>query len=80
MDALKIFESKEFGKIRTILQDGEPWFVAADVCKALDIQNATDAIKKLDDDERARLNLGHPYGETNIISESGLYDLIGRAS
>ena len=76
MDELRIFESPDFGQVRTVTQDGEPWFVAADVCKALDIQNPTDAIKKLDDDEKARLNLGLRGGDTNVVNEPGLYSLV----
>lgn len=48
----------------------------ADVCKALEVLNPTDAIKKLDDDEKARFNLGLRGGETNIINEPGLYSLV----
>lgn len=73
---IRIFENNEYGTIRTTVRDGEPWFVAADVCKALDIQNPTDTIKKLDDDEKARLNLGLRGGDTNVVNESGLYSLV----
>lgn len=76
---IKIFEKEEFGKIRTIIIDGEPWFVAADVCNILGIQNPTDTLKKqLEDFERARFNLGR-QGEANIISESGFYSLVLRS-
>lgn len=61
--------------VRSITIDGEPWFVAADVCAVLEVQNTTDALSRLDDDEKARLNLGLPGGDTNIINESGLYSL-----
>ena len=44
MNEMQVFESKEFGSIRTIMQDGEPWFVAADVCRALEIANHRDAL------------------------------------
>ena len=75
-DRLQTFTSSEFGRVRTIDIDGEPWFVAADVCEALDIRNPTDTIKKLDDDEKARLNLGLRGGDTNVVNESGLYSLV----
>lgn len=75
-NVIKVFESNEFGAVRTAIINGEPWFVAADVCKALDIQNPTDAIKKLDDDEKARLNLGLRGGDTNVVNEPGLYSLV----
>lgn len=61
--------------IRTVTVGGEPWFVAKDVCDALGISNPTDALKRLDDDERARFNLGR-QGEANIVNEPGLYSLI----
>ena len=49
-----------------------------DVCAVLGIQNPSDAVKILDEDERARFNLGR-QGEANIIAESGLYTLIMRS-
>lgn len=54
---------------------GEPWFVAKDVCDILEISNPSDALKRLDDDERSRFNLGR-QGEMNIINEAGLYALV----
>ena len=60
---------------RAMLRDGEPWFVAADVCAALDIQNATQAVARLDDEDRAMFSIA-PQGETNAVNESGLYSLI----
>lgn len=54
---------------------GEPWFVAKDVCDILEISNPSDALKRLDDDERSRFNLGR-QGETNLINEAGLYALV----
>ena len=51
MNEIQIFTNEQFGQIRTISQNGEPWFVAADVCRALDIANPRDAVTRLDDDE-----------------------------
>ena len=76
MNELKTFQNPKFGTIRTTTINGEPWFVAADVCEALEIQNPTDAIKKLDEDEKARLNLGLRGGDTNVVNEPGLYALV----
>lgn len=76
MNELKAFKNPKFGTIRTTTINGEPWFVAADVCEALEIQNPTDAIKKLDEDEKARLNLGLRGGDTNVVNEPGLYALV----
>lgn len=73
---LQVFENSRFGEVRTIQVEGEPWFVAADVCRALEILNTTDAIKRLDEDEKSRFNLGLPGGATNCVNEFGLYTLI----
>lgn len=58
MNELTVFNNEEFGEIRTITIDGEPWFVAADVCRALDLSNPTIATSRLDEDERTKFNLG----------------------
>jgi anti-repressor protein len=75
MNSLKVFENKEFGKVRTITENGEPLFIAADVCKALDIKNFTQAVSRLDTDERSMLNIGR-QGKTNVVNEYGLYNLV----
>lgn len=76
MNELQIFNSEEFGEIRTITKDGEPWFVASDICKALDLSNPTMATQRLDDDEKAKFNLGLSGGDTNCVNEYGLYNLV----
>lgn len=63
--------------VRTITIDKEPWFVAADVCKVLGLENPSIAIQSLDEDERAKFNLGR-CGEANFVNESGLYTIILR--
>lgn len=70
----------ESNQIRVIDRDGAPWFVAADVCGALGIKNPSDAISKLDDDERGLALIETPGGAQRvaIINESGLYTLILR--
>lgn len=78
MNDLQIFNNEEFGEVRTVVLNSEPMFCLADVCKALDIKNATDVAKRIDDDERTRLNLGR-QGETNFVTESGLYAVILRS-
>lgn len=79
MNELQIFNSSEFGEIRTITKDGEPMFCLMDICKALEIKNATDVAKRLEEDEVTRFNLGGRVGETNFITESGLYAVILRS-
>lgn len=74
-EIMKVFSNAMFGDVRILLQGDKPWFVAKDVCDCLEIKNTTDALKRLDDDERARFNLGR-QGETNIVNEYGLYSLV----
>ena len=78
MNDLQIFNNEEFGEVRTAVVNDEPMFCLIDICKALEIKNATDVAKRLDEDERTRLNLGR-QGETNFITESGLYAVILRS-
>lgn len=76
---IKVFENAEFGSVRTVTINGEPWFVAADVCKALEINNVSMAISRLDDDEKNTISLtegipGNP--NKTIVNEPGLYSLV----
>ena len=75
---LQLFQKEEFGTIRTVMINGEPWFVAKDVCDILGTTNPTMAMDGLEDFERAKFNLGR-QGEANIISESGFYTLVLRS-
>ena len=72
---LMIFENETFGKVRTLNLNGEPWFVAVDVCSVLDLSNPTIAVSRLDEDERAKFNLGR-QGDATIVNEPGLYTLV----
>lgn len=72
---LMLFENEAFGKVRTLNLNGEPWFVAADVCSVLDLSNPTIAVSRLDEDERAKFNLGR-QGDATIVNEPGLYTLV----
>ena len=79
MNDLQIFENKDFGKVRTVTLNGAPCFVAADVCRALDIGNPTDALRRLDDDEKALVSIegiSNGNNKVNIVNESGLYSLV----
>lgn len=75
MNEMQIFNNSEFGEIRTITKDNEPWFVASDICRSLDLSNPTMAMQRIDDDEKAKFNLGLSGGETNCVNEYGLYSL-----
>lgn len=72
---LQVFNSEEFGNVRVVMKNGVPWFVAADVCRVLELTNPTVALERVDDDEKAKFNLGLPGGDTNVVNESGLYAL-----
>ena len=79
MNELQVFNNPAFGDIRAMTIDGEPWFVAADVCKALEISNPTKATSRLDEDERNTLTLsegnrGNP--NVTVVNEPGLYGLV----
>ena len=78
---MQVFSSEQFGNVRVVERDGEPWFVAADVCKALEIGNPSQVLVRLEDDEKMNTlisNEGNQRGNPNmtVVNESGLYALI----
>lgn len=79
MDKLKIFENKEFGKIRTVSIDDQAWFVGKDIATALGYKDSSDALKKhveFDDKLTRRFADSGQNREMYVINESGLYSLI----
>lgn len=80
MNDLQIFNSPEFGEIRTIEKDGEPWFVGKDVAAALGYERPTKAIlDHVDDEDKDEVPIQDSIGRsqnTPIINESGLYSLV----
>lgn len=64
--------------VRTVLKDGETWFVAADVCTVLELINPTKAVLRLDEDEKGLISIQGAGGvqKVNAVSESGLYALV----
>lgn len=80
MNELQMFESAEFGKMRTLVKDGDPWFVGKDVAEILGYSNTRDAMAKhVDDEDKNTVAIrdgiqGNP--NVTIINESGLYSLI----
>lgn len=78
---LTVFTGPSGEKLRVILQDDQPWFIASDVCAALDITNARDAVSSLDDDERGVVSTDTPGGRQRktAVTEPGLYSLIMRS-
>ena len=79
MNNLQIFNNPEFGEIRTVVIDGEPWFVGNDCAKALGYKNLYNGVNKNVDEEDRRVSpVGSTSGiqQTTVINESGLYALI----
>ena len=80
MTDLQIFNSPEFGQIRTVEKDGEPWFVGKDVAAALGYERPTKAIlDHVDDEDKDEVPIQDSIGRsqnTPIINESGLYSLV----
>ena len=75
----------ESNSIRTLAINNEPWFVAVDICRVLNLSSPSMAIANLDDDEKYTLSLtegiegvGKQVQELNLVSESGMYTLILR--
>ena len=79
MNEIQKFVNKQFGEIRTVTINNEPWFAAKDICDILGVTNPTMSLKNLETDEVTKLNLGGLEGETNFISESGFYTLVLRS-
>ncbi len=78
---IKIFENEKFGKVRTVIIDGEPWFVLTDICKVLEISNSRMVAGRLDAEElmSVKLTSGGQRREMTAVSESGLYAVILRS-
>lgn len=76
---IKVFENEQFGKIRVVEKNNEPWFIAKDVCKALGLAQVSRAIQKLDEDEVTNSKVIDSIGreqKVNAISEAGMYSLV----
>lgn len=78
MNEIQIFEHEAFGQIRVIDRDGEPWFVAVDVCSALELEDTGRATSRLDEDELTRIKIvsGGQNREMLAVNEPGLYSLV----
>lgn len=79
MNEIKVFNNAEFGKIRTLNRDGEPWFVGKDVATALGYKDSVNALKShVSEEDKGGWRIATQYGEREavIINESGLYSLI----
>ena len=79
MNELKVFNNPEFGKVRTVEINGEPWLVGKDVAAALGYQNPQRAIRDhVDEEDKGVTEMVTPGGKQSvpIINESGLYSLV----
>lgn len=79
MNELQVFKSEEFGTVRTIERNGEPWFVGKDVAAALGYKDPTKAAReRVDEEDRGVAKIDTPSGEQEmtVINESGLYSLV----
>ncbi|MFR6027592.1 MAG: Bro-N domain-containing protein [Christensenellales bacterium] len=81
MNNLEIFQTPEFGTVRTVIREDAPWFVAADVCRILGLDQVSRAMDRLDDDEKGSVKVPHPQSpdktlEMNGVNEPGLYHLV----
>lgn len=78
INELKIFENEEFGRIRSVMVNDEPYFVAKDICDILEIGNSRQAMTRIDEDEKADviLNDGSQNRNMSAVNEYGLYSLI----
>ena len=78
---MQIFNNEQFGDVRTVLKDGEPWFAATDVCKALEIGNPSQALTRLEEDEKMTTLISNESAVTGksslaFVNEPGLYVLV----
>ena len=80
MNEIRIFDNPEFGEVRTVMIDGEPWFVGKDVANALGYKKVTEALQtNVDEMDSTLMGVIDSIGreqQTKVINESGLYSLI----
>ena len=76
MNDITVFTNQQFGELRAVSIEGEPWFVAADVCNALEIDRTQ--TRRLDEDEKGVCSIQTPGGQQEFVtvSEAGLYSLV----
>jgi prophage antirepressor-like protein len=81
---IQVFESHDFGTVRVLEKNGQPWWVLKDVCKALSLSNPTIVAQRLDSDEKLKVDPKLDLGSRSntpvtVVSESGLYAVILRS-
>lgn len=77
-DIVQVFDNDQFGQIRVVTTDGESWFVASDIAKALGYRDAEKMTRRLDEDEKGTRSVGTPGGnqDMTVITEAGMYAAI----
>ena len=76
MNELQVFENNQFGQVRAIMKDGEPWFVAKDVCQVFGDTNHNRSVGRVDEDDKFTVSVVDALGRTQqatAVNESGLY-------
>lgn len=82
MTDIQIFKNEQFGEVRTMDKNGEPWFVANDICKVLGHTNSRVAVAALDEDEKGVSKVYTLGGEQQmtVVNEAGMYQLVIRSN
>lgn len=70
----KVFENLQFGQVRVVEKDGEPWFIAADVCRVLELDQVSRAMDRLDPEDGGLLKITHPQSLEKTIEEGLLVE------
>jgi len=75
---VQVFENTEFGKVRTVVIDGEPWFVVSDICEYFKVSNRNRVMQTIDAEDKEGTQMDTPGGKQNIaiVNESGLYSML----
>lgn len=79
MNELEIFKNEEFGEVRTLLVNGEPYFVGRDICAMFGDSNSVRSIGRIDSDDKSSADIIDSMGRKQtviIVNESGLYSLL----
>ena len=81
MNDVQVYESDQFGQVRAFIEDGEPLFVAKDICAILDLGNPRSSLALLDEDEKGVHSVDTPGGKQNMttVTEPGFYNLVMRS-
>ena len=79
MENMMTFSNTDFGEVRTVTVNGDPWFVGRDICKAFGDKNPNRSIGRVDDEDKMVMPLTDSLGRTQkaiFVNESGMYSLL----